>query len=244
VDDAGEAVAGAEAGALAQAAKISASVAALAVRIRGKQAARAGRIGLPSFGGQSLSYMKQEKCRQKSDAGIRPPPCAMNALGSEHAPSHVPLNPASWNKLQFHFKHQLRCLMNIGELAKRLNMATSKIRFYEAAGLLGTVKRRDNGFRRYDEQAIVRLAFIRDAQNAGLGLDSIRALLPVSSTAPRSEAAQRRVLKALQSRLTAIEATQAQLRTQRSELQAAIARLQAELPADAETKQPTQQSLL
>lgn len=134
--------------------------------------------------------------------------------------------------------------MNIGELAKRLNMATSKIRFYEAAGLLGTVKRRDNGFRRYDEQAIVRLAFIRDAQNAGLGLDSIRALLPVSSTAPRSEAAQRRVLKALQSRLTAIEATQAQLRTQRSELQAAIARLQAELPADAETKQPTQQSLL
>ncbi|MGH8410398.1 MAG: MerR family DNA-binding transcriptional regulator, partial [Pseudomonas sp.] len=41
--------------------------------------------------------------------------------------------------------------MNIGELAERSGLAASKIRFYEAQGLI-QVERQGNGYRRYPMQ--------------------------------------------------------------------------------------------
>ena len=135
--------------------------------------------------------------------------------------------------------------MKIGELAKCLGVATSKIRFYESAGLLGEVPRKDNGFRSYDEQAIVTLSFIRDAQRAGMDLEAIRGLLRSTATAPKSERAQRALLKELQTRLGAVETLQQQLKRQKAELQSAIAQLQARLPMPtADPTRSSQQSLL
>jgi DNA-binding transcriptional MerR regulator len=87
--------------------------------------------------------------------------------------------------------------MNIGELAKRTGMATSKIRFYEAAGLLGVVERKENGFRTYSEHSLVTLAFIQDAQKAGLDLEAIRALLPQHTAIPKAERALKTLLRQL-----------------------------------------------
>lgn len=135
--------------------------------------------------------------------------------------------------------------MRIGQLAKRLGVATSKIRFYESAGLMGAIQRQENGFRRYDEQSVLRLSFIRDAQRAGLDLDSIRQLIGRESALPKSERAQRTLLKELQGRLAAVDGLQQQLKRQKIELQAAIAQLQARLPQAADQASPTtQQSLL
>ena len=133
--------------------------------------------------------------------------------------------------------------MKIGELAKRTGMATSKIRFYEAAGLLGKVQRKENGFRTYTEQSLLTLVFIQDAQKAGLGLEAIRDLLRQEPTLPRSERALRQLLRQLQSKLAATERLQLSLKQQRLELNAAIRQIQSRLQ-QSDTTPPPQQSLL
>ena len=68
--------------------------------------------------------------------------------------------------------------MKIGELAKASGLAASRIRFYEASGLLEPARRQANGYREYGPEALTRLAIIDRAQRAGFALDEIRALLP------------------------------------------------------------------
>jgi len=133
--------------------------------------------------------------------------------------------------------------MRIGELAKRTGMATSKIRFYESAGLLGDVERKENGFRTYDEQALITLTFIRDAQVAGFDLEAIRKMLPEPGGIPKSERAQRQLLSRVQERIKAIDAVQVKLKQQRIELANIQQQVQSRLN-QAETTAPTQQSLI
>ncbi|MGB8858967.1 MAG: redox-sensitive transcriptional activator SoxR [Ilumatobacteraceae bacterium] len=64
-------------------------------------------------------------------------------------------------------------LLTIGQLATRAGIAASALRFYETQGLLHTT-RADNNQRRYDRDALRRVAFIRAAQTVGLSLDEIR----------------------------------------------------------------------
>jgi MerR family redox-sensitive transcriptional activator SoxR len=64
----------------------------------------------------------------------------------------------------------------IGEVAERARMSTSRIRFYEARGLL-PVPERLAGKRRYDEDVFRRLAVIDAAQRVGFTLEEIRDLL-------------------------------------------------------------------
>lgn len=63
--------------------------------------------------------------------------------------------------------------MRIGELAKRASMATSRIRFYEARGLLPVPARTDNGYRDYPEALIEVLQFIEQAQRLGFSLKEL-----------------------------------------------------------------------
>ncbi|EKZ99593.1 MerR/CueR family transcriptional regulator domain-containing protein [Cupriavidus sp. HMR-1] len=68
--------------------------------------------------------------------------------------------------------------MKIGELARLSGVAASRIRFYEASGLLQPVQRQANGYREYAPETLTRLEIILRAQNAGFSLDEIRAILP------------------------------------------------------------------
>ncbi|WP_334052519.1 MerR family transcriptional regulator [Burkholderia cepacia] len=78
--------------------------------------------------------------------------------------------------------------MKIGELARASGIAASRIRFYEASGLLEPARRQANGYREYGSEAMTRLAIIDRAQRAGFALDEIRALLPPDLGAwPRDE---------------------------------------------------------
>ncbi|MBT2456843.1 heavy metal-responsive transcriptional regulator [Streptomyces sp. ISL-86] len=67
--------------------------------------------------------------------------------------------------------------MRIGNLAARTGLTTKTIRFYEDSCLLHPPPRTRGGYRDYPEQAATRLAFIRDAQHAGLTLAEIRSIL-------------------------------------------------------------------
>ncbi|KAG8150132.1 MerR family transcriptional regulator [Burkholderia catarinensis] len=78
--------------------------------------------------------------------------------------------------------------MKIGELARASGIAASRIRFYEASGLLEPARRQANGYREYGPEALTRLAIIDRAQQAGFALDEIRAVLPPDLGAwPREE---------------------------------------------------------
>jgi MerR family redox-sensitive transcriptional activator SoxR len=64
----------------------------------------------------------------------------------------------------------------IGEVAARAGMSTSRIRYYEARGLLPEPERAA-GKRRYSEEVFRRLAIIDAAQRVGFTLEDIRDLL-------------------------------------------------------------------
>jgi MerR family redox-sensitive transcriptional activator SoxR len=64
----------------------------------------------------------------------------------------------------------------IGEVAERAGMRASRIRYYEARGLLPEPERAA-GKRRYTEEVFRRLAIIDAAQRVGFTLEEIRDLL-------------------------------------------------------------------
>jgi len=64
--------------------------------------------------------------------------------------------------------------LTIGELAKRGNVATSLLRYYEKEGLLEPVGRTAAGYRLYSTESVRHLRFIRKAQRYGFSLNDIK----------------------------------------------------------------------
>ena len=67
--------------------------------------------------------------------------------------------------------------MRIGELSRRTGVHTHQLRYYETQGLL-EADRRANGYREYDENAVLRVRQIRHLLGAGLSSEDIAYLLP------------------------------------------------------------------
>ena len=67
--------------------------------------------------------------------------------------------------------------MQIGELARRFGVASSKIRFLEDEGLVRPVRRTRAGYREYDESSAEALAMILQAQSLGFTLEEIKGAL-------------------------------------------------------------------
>lgn len=67
--------------------------------------------------------------------------------------------------------------MRIGELGKATGTSARALRHYEQAGLISS-ERAPNGYRIYDERAVVRVRNIRYLLAAGLTLDDVRVFLP------------------------------------------------------------------
>lgn len=65
--------------------------------------------------------------------------------------------------------------MTIGEVAARVGVQTSTLRFYEQVGLLPVV-RRINGRRRYNEEIFPLITMIQLAKNAGFTIAEIKTL--------------------------------------------------------------------
>jgi MerR family redox-sensitive transcriptional activator SoxR len=86
-------------------------------------------------------------------------------------------------------KGQSRRTHTIGDVAARAGVATSALRFYEANGLITSV-RTEAGHRRYHADVLRRVGFIKVAQRVGLSLDEIRtalASLPAARTPNRRD---------------------------------------------------------
>lgn len=66
----------------------------------------------------------------------------------------------------------------VSELAERVGLPPSTVRFYEQAGLV-PARRSESGYRLFDEQAVERIEVIATAKRLGLPLERIRDLLQV-----------------------------------------------------------------
>lgn len=98
--------------------------------------------------------------------------------------------------------------MKIGELALRSGLAASKIRFYEAQGLIRKVRRQANGYREYPPEVLQTLSIIQCAQQAGFSLEELRALVPASESESWDHA---EMIASLERKIGQIESMQARL---------------------------------
>jgi MerR family mercuric resistance operon transcriptional regulator len=90
----------------------------------------------------------------------------------------------------------------IAKLGAKVGVGVETIRYYQRRGLLGVPERPESGgpsggVRRYGEEDVQRLRFIRSAQAAGFTLDEIGTLLacdPVSDRPSIRALAERRIV--------------------------------------------------
>ncbi len=109
--------------------------------------------------------------------------------------------------------------MKIGELSVLSGLPASRIRYYEASGLLPAADRAPNGYRDYDASIVNRLRTIDLAKSLGFSLEEISRLLPgEAGITPSCDT----VGDALRQKLTAIDNHMAQLRETRSRVKGAI----------------------
>jgi DNA-binding transcriptional MerR regulator len=64
-----------------------------------------------------------------------------------------------------------------GQLAQRAQINLETVRFYEHEGLLSPASRTAAGYRKFEESAVDRLAFVKLAKTLGFSLEEIRELL-------------------------------------------------------------------
>jgi MerR family transcriptional regulator, mercuric resistance operon regulatory protein len=67
--------------------------------------------------------------------------------------------------------------LTIGKLAKQTEVTIETIRHYQRVGLLPEPDKPDSGYRCYSDDAVVRIRFIKRAQQAGFTLKEITTLL-------------------------------------------------------------------
>ncbi|NDJ25182.1 MerR family DNA-binding protein [Nostoc sp. B(2019)] len=70
-------------------------------------------------------------------------------------------------------------LLLIGQVTDLSGVPIRTIRYYESLGLLKSSGRTEGGFRQFSFDVLTRLAFIKRAQNLGLSLEEIGAILQV-----------------------------------------------------------------
>lgn len=109
--------------------------------------------------------------------------------------------------------------LTIAGLARRADVGVETVRYYQRRGLLTTPERPGNaahggGARRYDDDDVRRLRFIRSAQAAGFTLAEISELLALDATDDRARARElaRERIAALDSKIAELQQARASLR--------------------------------
>ena len=69
--------------------------------------------------------------------------------------------------------------MRISELADKVGVPVSTVRYYERIGLLAEPARTGSGYREYDDDSATQLLFVTRARKLGLTCEQIVELLPI-----------------------------------------------------------------
>lgn len=114
-------------------------------------------------------------------------------------------------------------MLTIGQLAKKVELRTSALRFYEEQGLLQPDGRSDSGYRLYKPEAAQRLHLIQRAQRLGFSLADIGTLLKGYDGGDLSDQA---IIETAESRYLALDKQITELLTLQHELQLFLQDLQ------------------
>jgi MerR family transcriptional regulator, redox-sensitive transcriptional activator SoxR len=109
--------------------------------------------------------------------------------------------------------------LTISEVAKKVGLRTSAIRYYEQIGLLEAAER-VGGQRRYDTSVFYRLSIVQRAQQAGFTLDEVQELLtgfvPGTPAPERWKQLSARKMEELASKMAEIQFMQGLLKDMRN----------------------------
>lgn len=108
--------------------------------------------------------------------------------------------------------------MNIGQLARLAGVPIDTVRYYERQQLLPLPARSAAGYRRYQDEDVLRLNFIRRAKALGFTLEEIKDLLAISAS--RDDMAQ--VKAAASAKLALVEERIAELQRVREALRGLV----------------------
>lgn len=114
---------------------------------------------------------------------------------------------------------QGQALLTIGALARRVGLRPSAVRYYERRGIVPRPARLPNGYRVYDEKALIYLRLVRTAQALGITLKEVR---PVVQLVQRRTRPCERVHVLVASRLREVEATMQEFELLRRQLRALV----------------------
>ncbi len=115
--------------------------------------------------------------------------------------------------------------MKIGELARQTGVAAPTIRFYEQIGLLDArhVRRADNHYRDYSEEAVEQIEIIKEVQAAGFTLAEFKELDVICRS---GELVAQKASKYLHQKIATISAKIAELERVQAYLVSQLAALQ------------------
>ena len=109
----------------------------------------------------------------------------------------------------------------IGDIAERAGVTAPTVRYYESLGLLKRAARSTAGYRRYFEDTVRELQFIRKARALGFSLDEIGEIVKLTRT---GRTPCTRVMSLAHQHLDAVQERIRQLQTFRDQLAAELAR--------------------
>jgi len=105
--------------------------------------------------------------------------------------------------------------LSIGRLATLSGVKVPTIRYYESIGMLDAPPRSPGGQRRYGNDHLEQLRFIRHGRELGFGLDDLRALQDLSARPDRSceeaDGIARKQLVEVERRIAGLEAVRREL---------------------------------
>jgi len=130
-----------------------------------------------------------------------------------------------------------REVMQIGRVAAQAGVNVQTLRYYERRGLLPRPPRTETNYRAYPDDAVLRVRFVKRAQELGFSLMEIKELLSLRA-APRAKCAD--VLQRAELKIDDIDDKIATLRRMRRALSKLMAECHGSLPV---TKCPILEAL-
>ena len=115
-----------------------------------------------------------------------------------------------------------RAMLTIGNVAARTGLTPDALRYYERLGVIERPQRTAAGFRLYQQDVLVRLRFVKQAQRQGWTLAEIRNLLQLDTAGALTQCQQ--VERLLRHKIADLDARLAELREFRRTLNAQLGR--------------------
>ena len=91
--------------------------------------------------------------------------------------------------------------MNISEVAKKTNISTDTLRYYERIGLIPPVPRKSSGIRIYDERFVQWIKMIQNLKSIGMPLEKIIDYMALARRGSTTSEQRRDLIEEIQSEL-------------------------------------------